>query len=1254
MQNEHGETTLIDTGFFAGLVRHPVTLLVLFVTLMVIGTIAYVRIPMQMMPDGIVEPGLQVYAIHPGSSAEENEEQVARILEEEIRTIAGIGSISSTSSDEQVGISVRFDADTDMNLAKAEIRDRIERARPKLPSTVREIGIWSWSNSDMPVMFFAMLHPGDSPRTDFLIDTVIKRRLEAVDGIGRLGLWGVLDDSVRIELDEDRVRAAGLNLGALIARLSADNFAMPMGEVTDGGRRVLLRSDMRFKTKAEIAAYPLDGGLVLGDIGRVIDAKSVRDRLFRMDGTYAYFGEVQKEAQANVIEVCDRVKATLDELQADPRLEGEFKFLVFFNQGEFIQNSVGQLRHSALEGGLLSIVILFLFLPRVRLTMCMALAIPFSVLIAIAWVFFTGGTFNVLTMAGITLAMGMLVDNAVVVVENITRLRNKGLAPMDAAATGTREVALAVVLSTLTTVVVFLPMIFMSENPVLRIMFGALGLPLCVSLVASLVVAMIFLPAITARVLVPRHRYTEWLASKIAPIAAVPSQLLGLVLALLRMLSFAAVVLLHKLNRILLAGFSSLQGVAILLISGWLAREIFQGTQLGAQLIRLTASTSGGPLSGRLIPLALLALATLLLLFVVSIGPQRRYKDANASAARWTLLLAILAIAGWRANEVVQGSELAAQFASITGRASGGFLGAGLPAALATLAAAALLAVLLVAIGVRHWAARSNAVPAPPPRWRPAATGIVDGAVALNQSLLQWTLGNRFWASVVATLVLVSVVIPQMNMKMAAFGEDENSGRVRVEVELENNFTLKQAEAELAHYEQFFNERKLQYGFQHMACRFNKDGGRVDAYWDGQRTKEQHDLVIEDLRKHLQARPGHTLHIGGDDGDQARNRNLVIFRLVGPESEELSRLGQEAVRILEALPGLEDIKSPLATAPEQVRVVFDSDLASMMGVSPQNALQNVAWALRGWQLPRFQEPGREVPLIIEYDSERTAGLSTLRDLEVRAATSAVPLSTFSTIEYARASRTIERVDGKTSFQITARVDDPLRQRELSDLGLAALGGIEFPRGYSVMEDDLVSARQDSEMKEIYSALLLSIVLVFLLMGVLSESFLLPISILFTIPFAIVGALWTMYVTHTAMDSIGWIGVIILVGVVVNHGIVLIDRIHQLRNQGVDRTLSILEGSANRVRPVLMTALTTVVGLLPMALTEPPGEGIDYRALATCVAGGLSVSTISTLWVVPLAYAMLDDLRIAFAARVVRWRMGKLPAQIAEKPAPASV
>jgi HAE1 family hydrophobic/amphiphilic exporter-1 len=506
-----------------------------------------------------------------------------------------------------------------------------------------------------------------------------------------------------------------------------------------------------------------------------------------------------------------------------------------------------------------------------------------------------------------------------------------------------------------------------------------------------------------------------------------------------------------------------------------------------------------------------------------------------------------------------------------------------------------------------------------------------------NRTLLQWTMEHRLAATLLSCAVVFSVVIPASNMHMAAFGEDENTTRVRVEIDLEDNFTLEEAEVEMRHYEDYFAARREKWGFDHMGCRFDKSGGQVSMYWDGSRSKEEHDAVQREIRENLTPLPGHKMRLASDEGAPERSRTMVAFRLEGPDSEELSHLGAQAVKVLEEMPGLSGVSSPLTSAPEQVRVVFDSDLAHDMGVSPTSALQNVAWALRGWQLPRYQEPGREVPLIIEYDDEQVAGIGTLRDLEVFNGDSSIPLSTISHLEYGRGSRSIERRNGKTSFMITARVDDPLRQRELSERGRLAIAGIDMPRGYGLAEDDLVATRQEEEMKEIYGALGLSVVLVFLLMGVLFESFLLPLSVLFTIPFAIAGALWTLYVTGTVIDSVGWIGIIMLIGVVVKNGIVLIDRIHNLRHQGMERAAAVVEASANRVRPILMTALATVSALIPMAITEPPSEGIDYRALATCVAGGLTLSTIFTLWVVPLAYTVFDDLAHVLGERA-RWAL----------------
>ncbi len=1141
-------------GFFGTAVRRPVTLLVVFATLIVVGLISYSRIPLELIPSGLTEPELSVYVVHPGSSAEENVSKVVRPLEEQVRTLAGVREVSSWSDDDSVWMGVTFQNDQDMDLAKAELRDRVERARPLLPETVERVFVWARSNDDIPLAFHALLHPGESDETDFLVDTVVKRRIEAIDGVSSVDVDGMLDDSVRVLLDEQRVKAARLDIGELLRRLRGDNFAQPLGEIVDGGRRVLLRTDSRFRDLDEIRAYPIGDGLTLADVAAVEKVKSVRERLARINGSYAYFLVVHKESTANVVEVSRELKRTMAELEQDPRLAGEFRFVDIFTQGDMIESSLAQLRDTAAWGGIFAALILFLFLRRVRATIYVTLSIPVSALLAVAWVHLTGGSFNILTMTGITLAIGMLVDNSVVVIENIARLRDeKG--PLGAAVEGVRGVGLAVALATLTTVVVFLPLIFMSENPMIRVMFGAIGLPLCAALVFSLLVALVFLPVISARVLGPRPRPVERLARMLAPIGRLPVRLACLVLAGLRALGRAALRFAFRVER------------ALLLV---------------------------------------------------------------LAPVRWPLALGALVLgawSAWSALEAVRPLAPLAPFGQRPPAASPGGIAAG--AVLTSLLAAALLA------ATGRWRRR----PAAPPRFaeplhRPADS-FVDLFVDANRRLLGWTMGHRLLAAGLALLALGTVAIPRARMQVTAFGEDESRSRIDFRVSLEDNFTLADASREVARYEEVLEAHKDELGFENLAARFSRRGARISLYWRTPLAPEAMEAARRRLREILPRPPGHLLRFYEEEAIDTKKRTIVTFTLRGPDATELARLGEEAVRLLETIPGLSGVAATRERAPDQVRVKLDTDQAGWMGVSAQMAFQNIAWVLRGAPLPRFQDEGREIPFSIEYDDrEQAPDLGTLRDLDIFTGGPPVALAAFARFEFAQGPRGIFRRNGQTTFTIQGRVDDPTRQKEISEAGYALLRSMDLPRGYSVGDEGLVQRRQEEEFRELRSALWLSIVLVFLLMGILFESYVLPFSVLTTIPFAIVGAMWTLYLTGTPMDSVGWIGIIILVGVVVNNGIVLIDRIHRLRGEGLERSRAVVEGSASRVRPILMTALTTIFGLLPMATGAPPPEGIDYRALATCVAGGLAASTFFTLWVVPLAYTALDDLGAAVRRRAL--------------------
>lgn len=1133
-------------GLSAALVDRPVGLLVAFVTLIVIGVLAYVRIPLQLLPDGISGTRLTVWVNHPGSSAAENEENVARPLEEQFRTLPDLKEFSSSSGEGSVQLRVVFNGSGDMDLAKAEVRDRIERARPDLPDTVDRIFVWASDSGQPPIMFFSLLVEERTADLDFLVENVVQRRLEAVEGVSRVQLWGMLDDSIRILLDEDKVRATRLDIGALIRRLNGDNFAQPMGEVTDGGRRFLLRSDMRFEDLAEVEDYPIGNGLRIGDVASVERVKTVRDSLTRINGRIAYYGMIQKESTANVVEVSDGIHEVIKGLEDDPQLDGKVGMAVFFDQARFIESSLAQLESTAVWGGGLAVLILFMFLRRVRMTLCVALSIPTSALLAIAYEHFTGGSFNVLTMTGLTLGIGMLVDNSVVVIENIARLRGRGSDGRTAAVLGVRDVGLAIALATLTSVVVFLPLMFMGDNATMRVMLTALGVPLCASLLFSLLVALVFLPVISARILGERPRPLQGPAALLGRLTALPVRLLAWLVAGLRAAGWGLAWGLHRALRL---GLALAAPARYLLAAGLVALAVLASGD-GGQLER----TADG---------------------LEALGAPRSWAGRSTTTTTWTLVG---------------------------------------------------LAVLLLVLGARAWRSRLRAPLARPSSFVPAGASILAWIQRGNRGLLDWTLRNRLVATGLSLLVLTSIVVPMGKMTMTAFGQDEDTSELPIRVRMERNFTLQETSDEMERYEALLEDYREEFGFEHVVSRFGSGGGEIELRWTERQGPEELGRRRDQLRRELPRIPGHRLYFSREQQSDVASRQYVHFQLRGPQADALERYGLQAVEVLAKVPGLLDVSTDLEDAPEQVRLTLDREMASTYGVTSQVALRNVSWALRGAALPRFQEDGREVPFFIEYDSEEVAGLDTLRELEVFTNDGVVPLSAFAQLEFQRGRKNIYRRNGQTTFNIQARVADPNRQGELVKAGYAALEELDLPRGFTLGREDSVLTRQAEELAEMQSALGLSVVLVFLLMGILFESVLLPFSVLSTIPFAVLGALWTLYLTGTTMDSVGWIGVIILVGVVVNNGIVLIDKIHRLRTQdGVERSEAVLEGASARVRPILMTAVTTIFGLLPMALGSAPPQGIDYRALATCVAGGLAASTFFTLWVVPLAYTQLDDL-----------------------------
>ena len=489
------ERRLSLVRFFEVLVNRPVAVLMSVAALLCTGLIATLRIPIELQPKGFASSRIWINAPWAGANPNEVERQVVRPLEEELKTVPGQVGIVSFASQGSGGVIVAFPGSADMDQAYAEIADRVERVRPDLPRDVDRVMVRRWTTADMPVMYCGAYFPTDQSETaQDVLSEVLQPRLEAVDGIANVDMWGIEPRSVRIWLDEEKVQAYSVNIGELVSRLQQDNLSQPVGDLDEAGSRFIVRVDGRFDSLAEIENFPIRPGLRIKDVGRVVMVRSAPEFLFRVNGQYSVGIAMTKESSANTFETCRKVADIFEnQLPQDPVL-GQFEYEVFWDSGQAIYDSLSSLVKDATIGGVIACIVLMLFLRRFRYTLLIAMSIPFSVIVTLTYLYFTGNSFNLFTMMGITISIGMLVDNSVVIVESIFKRRERGEDLYSAVTQGPSEVMLAVITATLTTVVVFMPLIFMSENRNARLFTTSIGVPLCVSLLAALTLAIIIVP----------------------------------------------------------------------------------------------------------------------------------------------------------------------------------------------------------------------------------------------------------------------------------------------------------------------------------------------------------------------------------------------------------------------------------------------------------------------------------------------------------------------------------------------------------------------------------------------------------------------------------------------------------------------------------------------------------------------------------------------------------------------------------------
>ncbi|MEN1942374.1 efflux RND transporter permease subunit [Luteimonas sp. MJ293] len=483
--------------------KRPVTTVMLFVSLFVVGLIAAFRLPLEALPD-VSPPFLYVQLPYPGSTPEEVERNVLRPVEEALATMTGIKRMQSNATADSAGVFMELsDWDRDTAIAASEARERVDAVRGELPDDFRRYLVLKFSTSDQPVLRVRLAAETNLTGAYDLLDRQLKRRIERVPGVARVDISGAPPNEVEIAIDPDRLSAHGLELNALAARLQTVNFSVSAGLIEDGGQRLRVQPLGEISDLQQLRDLPLnERGLRLGDVADVRFKPSRMDSGRRLDGRSAVGLEIYKERDANLVDVSRQALAALEEAREHPALRG-IDFRVIQNMGDEVTDSLMELAEAGVIGLLLSIVVLFFFLRHWPSTLMVTLAIPICFVMTLGFMHFFGVTLNVLSLMGLLLAVGMLVDNAVVVVESIYQEREKVPdQPWRASVVGTRNVAIALSAGTICHCIVFLPNL-LGETNTISIFMTQIAITISVSLLASWLVAVSLIPMLSARMKTP-------------------------------------------------------------------------------------------------------------------------------------------------------------------------------------------------------------------------------------------------------------------------------------------------------------------------------------------------------------------------------------------------------------------------------------------------------------------------------------------------------------------------------------------------------------------------------------------------------------------------------------------------------------------------------------------------------------------------------------------------------------------------------
>jgi HAE1 family hydrophobic/amphiphilic exporter-1 len=1039
------------------LMYRPIGILITLLAVVGLGLIAYFNIPLQLLPNGYSSPFIWLSIPTLSSAPEENELVIAQPIEDALSTLPDLKELESYIRSDNVNFHINLYPNADVDLAYQRVRARLKKEIPNLPEGARFAYMWRHDPNDDPVLVVGLSYADHLDDPSILIEEKLVKAIERVSGVSNVELAGVKTKQVRIIIDQHLLSQYGLQASTINEILQKNDFTMSAGKIRSEKEELMVRMISKFERIETIKNLPITENLKLQDIAKIIIAPDDAPLIHRVNGKSAISIVVYKASTANTIEVSAKVWQTITEIvEKQPQFK-DFELMRFFDQGQLIQNSLKQLNQSALLGALIAMICLYYFLRSFKLTLLITLAIPLCLLMSIALLYLQGESLNLLSMMGLVISVGMVIDNAIVVMENIEQRRKRGQSPQDSAIESAKEVGMAITLATLTTIVVFLPLTLLSKEAALSFFLSKLGATVTYALVASLVVALIHFPM--ASVWIP------WVRNAFH---------------------------LHPKTEIL----------------------------------------DRSPPSNASIP------------------------PSNASQL-----------------------QLYPKYAKI----------------------------------------------------------------------VQWTLDHRLKASVCLLLFMCSIAYPLKNLKRINQQGGESFGSLRVSVVGPANGPHEKLDQIAKEVEGRLWKQKEELGIASVVAQrgFSAEHVRITCYLN---PKPKSNLNARDrnqkIKSLLPQRPGYRIQIGRPSQQQGGGDGVQIS-VYGPNLATTSMYAKEVVQRLKQLSSVDDIELDIPEGGMELKINLNPELSYLLGASPMESAFQISQQLQKRKIGEMVVDDQQLDLMIESQQTRPTQFQENgqnQDIQTKVAN----LIFVGTPQSPQSPQSLQSPQSPKEIQVNQSTDISLeigpgkilRKDRRVHITLMLVGDdvkmmedlkrvvpqIRLPVGYGIHQGNRLIEQKQNESSGLMASLV-GIALVFCIMGLLFESFLLPISILITIPLAFVGTIWTLWLSDTPLEVMAMIGCVILIGVVVNHGIVLIDQVQQRRLTETDRNLVLINVTQERIRPILMTTLTTICGLIPMAFSQGDGMGIDYSPLGKVVLGGMVTSAFLTLFALPVFYSILDDLSL---------------------------